>query len=97
MRWSLFLDDIRHPKTRSPYGGWVVARSFDEAIVAIVTDEEEAGSAVQPEEFGFGSEIEEPMEPTPDMTGSTPVKVAGPSAPGEEGEEGELPEPPRPS
>jgi len=37
MRWSLFLDDIRHPKTRSPYGGWVVARSFDEAIVAIVT------------------------------------------------------------
>jgi len=62
-----------------------------------LSDEEEAGSAVQPEEFGFGSEIEEPMEPTPDMTGSTPVKVAGPSAPGEEGEEGELPEPPRPS
>lgn len=35
MRWSLFLDDIRHPKAPSPTNGWIVAKSFDQAITAI--------------------------------------------------------------
>lgn len=35
MRWSLFLDDIRSPKTPSPHGGWILARSFEQAVTAI--------------------------------------------------------------
>lgn len=35
MRWSLFLDDIRNPKTPSPHGGWIIARSFNDALIAI--------------------------------------------------------------
>lgn len=37
MRWSLFLDDIRNPKGPSPTNGWIVARSFAEALTAIHT------------------------------------------------------------
>lgn len=34
--YSLFLDDERTPKTKAPYGEWVVCRSFDIAIEYIM-------------------------------------------------------------
>lgn len=33
--YSLYLDDLRNPKTVPPFGEWVIARSYDEAVQVV--------------------------------------------------------------
>lgn len=37
MTYSLYLDDLRNPKTKAPAGEWVICRSFQEAVDLIET------------------------------------------------------------